>query len=114
MNGEPAKTEHAGSFGLNVPGQIVLITPGPIPDRKKFRVFTPTGKDIKGLVGGVTGRFAMVPVTAGANNPKLVVTDVPAPVWMQFPAKTTVVFVTVTPSPPQFARLRIPTGFAKA
>jgi hypothetical protein len=29
IKNEPAKTEHAGLFGLNVVEQVVLITPGP-------------------------------------------------------------------------------------
>jgi hypothetical protein len=60
--------------------QEVLNTPGPIPVRKKFRLFTPTGKTMNGLVAGVTGRFEMDPVTLGPKTPKLVVTDVAKPV----------------------------------
>ena len=56
MNGEPAKKEHDGSFGSKVPGHIVLFTPGPVPDRKKFRLFPPTTKVMNGLPGGVTDR----------------------------------------------------------
>ena len=80
MNGEPAKTEHEGWFGSNVPEQTVLLTPGPVPERKKFRFCPPTIKTMKGFPGGDTGRFTMVPVTIGSKFPKLVGTLVPEPV----------------------------------
>ena len=80
MNGEPAKTEHAGSFGSNVFTQLVLFTPGPVPVRTKSRLFPPTTNLIKKLPGGVTGRFAKAPVTDGSKFPKLVETLVAIPV----------------------------------
>ena len=80
MNGEPAKMEHAGSFGSKVPAQTVLFTPGPVPVRKKFKFCPPTTNTINGLPGGVTGRFAMVPVMLGSKFPKLVETLVLEPV----------------------------------
>jgi hypothetical protein len=65
---------------------VVLLTPGPTPNKIKFRFCTPTVKPMNGLPGGVTGRFAIVPVVPANKTQKLVTTVVPVIVWMQLPA----------------------------
>jgi hypothetical protein len=115
INGEFKRTEQEGP-GASAAEQARFVTPGPISPASKV---TPVNlrKPVLPLRGA---RLLTVPCSAGAIEPESKVTFVPRPAAMH-PVPTeargsqvTVVMVTVTPPPSQFAKVRCPMTAAEA
>src|ERR1035441_4063056 len=114
-NGEPVKTEQAGSDGLNVLTQAMFDTPGPSDARSKV---TPANVR-KPVLPTPAERSLTVPCSAGVIEPVSKVTVVPKPAAIHpvpppAGSQSTVVRVTTTPRPSQFAKDKWPMTEAEA
>jgi hypothetical protein len=124
MNGEPAKTEQVcGDPGDATRLQFKFGSPGPTEVKTKSMTGIGGAGNVMNMSfePGEKVRSRILPITPGPRVPPEYATLVPIPVSthpvpgsVPMGNQVMVVAVTVTPPPPQFAMLRVPTGEANA